>query len=57
MNGLDLARVAIWAWMRANPTASFDEFGAAFDRIARLMAAHQNPEKPHDRRNPPRPAR
>lgn len=57
MTPLALARVAIWAWMRAHPCATFDEFAAAFDRIARLMAARQPPEKSHDRRNLPRTTR
>lgn len=52
---VELARVAIWAWMRAHPTATYDEFSDAFDRIARLILDPKN-DNPHDRRNPVRPA-
>lgn len=31
--------IALWAWMRAHPTCTFDEFNAAISRIIERLAA------------------
>lgn len=38
MDGTNLFFIVLWAWMRANPHAEFDEFCRAMNRTLDLFA-------------------